>query len=99
MTLLEMLNAGVNVSVTVTPDELRNFAKHIAQEIITAIPEKEPERIYTDKELQELTQVSRIKLWNDRKAGRLPFIRIGNMIRYKESDVKEYLSTVKRKEV
>lgn len=99
MTLLEMLNAGVNVSVTVTPDELRTFAKHIAKEIITAIPEKEPERIYTDKELQELTQVSRIKLWNDRKAGRLPFIRMGNMIRYKESDVKEYLSTVKRKEV
>lgn len=54
-------------------------------------PTTDPDKLYTDIEVQARVKVSRIKLWKDRKAGRLPFIRLGNMIRYRESDIQEYL--------
>lgn len=70
----------------------------LLQAAVKAAMEENPiktNRLYTDAELQKHANVSRIKLWQDRKSGRLKFVRIGNMIRYREQDIQEYLQSNK----
>jgi len=80
----------------VTKDDLENLLQDAINRALNTAPPAEkntpdPDKLFTDAELQRRAKVSRFKLWQDRKAGKLPFIRIGNMIRYRESDIQEYL--------
>ena len=79
----------------VSKEDLKTLLQEAINEGRQQQPPPEPaqpqEKLYTDAELQQYAKVSRIKLWQDRKAGKLPFTRVGNMIRYTESHIQEYL--------
>ena len=55
--------------------------------------EKKLEQLYTETELMQMVKLSRHKIWQDRKAGRLTFLRIGNTIRYRLSDIENYINS------
>ena len=48
--------------------------------------------LYTTETLAEYLQVSPHTVRREREAGRLPFIRIRDLIRYRPEDVEAYLS-------
>ncbi len=49
------------------------------------------QKLYTTETLAELLQVSPRTIRRERKEGRLPFVRVRGQIRYRESDVRQYL--------
>ncbi|CAA0162452.1 helix-turn-helix domain-containing protein [Tenacibaculum maritimum] len=55
------------------------------------------DKLLTRKQTAELLQISLVTLWNWRKEGIIQAYRIGNKIRYKESEIIEALQTVNAK--
>lgn len=55
----------------------------------------EPEKLYTTAEACEILRCSKPTLHRWKKAGIIPFVRLGVNIRYKESDLKKLLETKK----
>lgn len=55
-------------------------------------------QMYTTKDLEEFFQVSRYTLINWREKG-LPYVKIGNTIRYDLDDVKKWVSDQNKEEV
>ena len=51
----------------------------------------DPEKLWNDRQVQKRLGLSRIVLYNYRKSGKLKAVRIGNMIRYREADIREFL--------
>ena len=51
----------------------------------------DPERLWTDRDVQKRLGVTRIALYKYRKSGKLKVTRIGNMLRYREADVREFI--------
>jgi excisionase family DNA binding protein len=58
-------------------------------------PKPEPEKLYTTAEACEILRCSKPTLHRWKKAGIIPFVRLGVNIRYKESDLKKLLETKK----
>ena len=49
--------------------------------------------VYTDREAAKFLRMSQIKLWRERKAGRISFRRLGGQLAYTLSDLQEYLDS------
>lgn len=56
---------------------------------------QEPEKLLTTQEACELLRCSKPTLHRWKRAGIIPFVRIGVNIRYRESDLKKLLETKK----
>ena len=56
-------------------------------------PKPEPEKLYTTAEACEILRCSKPTLHRWKKAGLVPFLKIGVSVRYKESDLKKLLET------
>lgn len=53
------------------------------------------ETLISDRELSELTGRSRSSLQKDRLTGKgVPFVRIGRLVRYRTSDVQDWLKAM-----
>ncbi|NBB22790.1 hypothetical protein GVN20_25770 [Runella sp. CRIBMP] len=68
-----------------------NAVEHVLDEIKAATPSPapvaEPDRFITKKEVATLFGVSEVSVWDWEKKGLLTGYRIGNLVRYKLSEV------------
>lgn len=52
---------------------------------------KQTKYVYTDREAAKFLRMSQIKLWRERKAGRISFRRLGGQLAYTRNDLEAYL--------
>lgn len=96
MEVLELLNSGVNVSITVSSNDLREFANTIVEnarrDLETALTDMRAETYPSPDKVAEILDVDRVTLWRWNKSGYLKTIEIGGKRRYKMSDVQRILN-------
>lgn len=89
MNLTELINKGANVTVNVSPTDLKSFAQDIAKEILTREkpqPERK-EKLHTTEQVCDMLSISRVTLWQWEKKDILQPVRMGNLKRYRLSDI------------
>jgi predicted DNA-binding transcriptional regulator AlpA len=89
MNLSELITTGANVTVSVTPTDLKNFANDLVNEIIAREKPapKQKEKLLTTDEVCEMLSISRVTAWQWDNKGIIKPIRIGNLKRYRLSDI------------
>ena len=90
MNIQELLSSGQNVTIAVTPADLKEFALVVAEEVKAAITPSEPPDVkLTSKETAAMLGVTTGTLWRWRKEGYLtPDGYIGQKPYYLKSKVK-----------
>ncbi len=87
MSLNEILNSDLNVSITINSTELKSFLNEVVTKIHPQTP-KADETFLSVDEVCTLTGKVRSTLWIWEKRGYLtPASRIGKVLRYRKSDV------------
>lgn len=96
MEVLEVLNSGLNVNLTMTAHDLREFATSIVEttrkELETVITDQRAETYLSVAKVAEILSVDKTTLWRWNKRGYLTHIEIGGKRRYKMSDVQRILN-------
>ena len=89
MNISELINSGSGrVTVQVTPEDLKTFANTIAKELAkTKPPPQKQDKYLTADQVCELLSISRVSLWTWDKKGITSPVRIGNLKRYRLSDI------------
>ena len=88
MNIQGLLEAGVNVSVTVSVADLKEFALYLLDEgKELGKAKKEPEQWLTPKEAAEMLGVSGNTLWRWNNTGYLRHTKVGRKPLYKLSDI------------
>ena len=81
-----------NVTIAVTPAQLKEFALCIVDEALENYRPQSttttPETYLTTEETMNRLHISRATLWRWRESGYLCPIKVGKFTRYKESDIK-----------
>lgn len=87
--LQNYLNNPQSVSVTMTAEDLQNFAREVAEETVRNLHEirKEPVVWLTAEQVAKRLNKTAPTLWRWEKEGYLIPERFGRRCRYKESDV------------
>jgi len=89
---------GVNITLNVTRDELIHFAHEVASEILQSnqnqTPKDEPEEWVTREVVSKRLSVSLTTLWHWNNKGILNSYRMGNMVRYKWSEVEKSMISI-----
>lgn len=90
--LVELAKRKVNVSITLTQEELQAIADNAAEKARRAVEaeyskRKEQETYYTKNQVCKLLSVTPPTLWSWDKKGVLKAIRVGGLLRYKKSDI------------
>ena len=92
MNVQELINAGMNVSITITPADLEEFALSIIDKVKQAQDhEQQPESYMTPDEVARVFDVTKNTLWRWDKIGYLKPVRCGRRLHYKRSDVTRLL--------
>ena len=89
MSIREILATGANVAFTITATDLKEFLFEIAEEQAqtkSTVP-AQSEKYLTAQETADKLDVDISTLWRWDKSGYLKKIKVGNKIRYRESDV------------
>lgn len=83
------MDDALNVSVTVTAEDLRAFAMEVANQVIFSLDRvSEEETVWLSAEqVAQRLGVTRATLWRWDKMGYLTGTKFGKKVRYKESDV------------
>jgi predicted DNA-binding transcriptional regulator AlpA len=96
MDITKLINSGTNnITVNVTPQDLKKFASDIAQEFAALnkpAPQKQPKYLTSD-EVRGLLSISRVTLWQWDKKGITKPHRLGNLKRYKLSDIEQLMTS------
>ncbi|MCI2087237.1 MAG: helix-turn-helix domain-containing protein [Prevotella sp.] len=93
MNIQSLLESGANVTVSVTPLDLREFATYLISQVQAATDDKEePESYLTPDEVAEMIGVSKNTLWRWDKEHYLTPVKVGRKSRYKRSDVVALMS-------
>lgn len=83
-------------------DEVKRIAAEVyaemkeAEEATKVIEKPKEERLYTSKETAKMLRVTPVTLHRWKSEGLIPHIRIGNNIRYKETDIEKMLQQKSR---
>ena len=92
MNVNDLINAGMNVSITMTPADLEEFALTIIDKVNQARDqEQQPESYMTPDEVARVFDVTKNTLWRWDKIGYLKPVRCGRRLHYKRSDVTRLL--------
>ena len=92
MNVQELINAGMNVSITISPADLEEFALSIIDKVKQAQEhEQQPESYMTPDEVARVFDVTKNTLWRWDKIGYLKPVRCGRRLHYKRSDVTRLL--------
>ena len=87
----------VNVSVTLTPEQLEALTDAAAEKARRAVEEEykkqQQEIYYTKARVLKILGVTAPTLWKWDKNGVLKAVRIGGLIRYKKSDIDRITAT------
>ncbi len=94
MNLAQILESGAsNISLTVTPADLKEFAVTIFEQCREEYaPKAQDETYHSRKEVKCLLCVSDATLWRWQKNGYLVPTRVGAKVRYKHSDIVRVLN-------
>ena len=87
MNIKELLETGANVSVTITALDLKEWMLELIEEQKKSSIPAPPDKYFTAQEAAEKLGVDVSTLWRWDKSGYLKKIKVGNKIRYRESDV------------
>lgn len=95
MDLNSIFEAGANVTLSVTPADLREFALAIAKEIMDNAPtvkeEPQQEAYLSNDEVAAKLGVSKNTLWRWNRDGYLKPFKVGKKLFYKSSDVESLM--------
>ena len=92
MRIKTLIESGTNVSITVTPADLKEFALNLIDEAINiGSKQKTPESYLTQKEAAKRLNVSENTLWRWKKTKYLVPSKVGNSVYYKSSDIEKLL--------
>jgi excisionase family DNA binding protein len=84
------------VKILTTENDIKKIVNDIVNELKKnekPIEEKPEERLLTTAEACEFLRCSKPTLHRWKKAGIIPFVRIGSNIRYKQSDLEKLIET------
>ncbi len=87
MNISEILKTGVNVSFTITALDLKEWMIELMEEQNKNSIPTLPEKYLTTQEPADKLDVDVSTLWRWDKSGYLKKIKVGNCVRYRESDV------------
>lgn len=91
MEIKSILEAGANVTLSVTPADLQEFALAIAKEIMANAPtvkeEPQQEAYLSNDEVAAKLRVCKNTLWRWNRDGYLKPFKVGKKLFYKSSDV------------
>ena len=87
MSINEILQTGANVSLTITALDLKEWMLELIEEQKKSSTPAPPEKYFTAQETADKLGVDVSTLWRWDKSGYLKKIKVGNKIRYRESDV------------
>lgn len=90
MNIDSLIKSGANVSVTVSLFDLREWAQELICNQPPVTPEP-PERHLTPLQAAKKLGVNVSTLWRWDKSGYLKKIKVGNSVRYRESDVNKIM--------
>ena len=87
----ELIQSGANLKIEISAKDLRTFGQEIATKSIEDLENhlrKESEsQLLTGEKVCELLEISRVTLWTWDKKGITKPIRLGNLKRYRRSDI------------
>lgn len=96
MNLTEILKTGVNLTVSISINDLREWQKEAIEitkrELEEAVISDKVETYPTPKQVGEILQVDLTTLWRWNKKGYLVPLEIGGKRRYKMSEVKALMN-------
>ena len=94
MDIKDLLNEGVNISVSVTLSDLKEYSLSLIQQGIEIGMKQYTEKSYlTQKETAEKLNVSENTLWRWKKTGYLTPVKVGNSVYYRFSDIEKLYKT------
>ena len=95
MNIKTLLDSGANVTLSVTPADLREFALAIVQEIMDSTPavkeEPQQEAYLSNDEVAAKFGVCKNTLWRWNRDGYLKPFKVGKKLYYRSSDVEALL--------
>ena len=94
MDITKLINSGANITVNLSPQDLKQFARDFAKEL--AIPKPEAparEKYLTTAEVCGLLSISRVTLWQWDNKGITKPHRLGNLKRYRLSDIEALMTS------
>lgn len=98
----EIVQCGMNVSVTVTANDLLQFASHLIKEtkkeLENAITAAKSEDYLTPDEACMKLHINRTTLWRWHKTGYLTHVEAGGKRLYRQSDINAALSRQERRD-
>ena len=81
-------NGNGNIKLEVTGEDLLLFSNH---ELSTAIAEARKEKYLTKEEVKKMCGVCDTTLWHWSKKNYLKPVKVGNKVRYRQSDIQRIL--------
>lgn len=87
MNYRDLLNSGVNVSVTLKLEDLKEFFKEIVGSLKPALKESTSEEFLSRKEVLKVLQIDSSTLWSWEKTGYIKSYPFGGRKRYKLVDI------------
>ena len=91
----KLIESGTNIRIEISPQTLKEFGNELAETVVKGtieaynhIAEQEKEGYITGEKVCELLNISRGTLWKWDKKGITKPIRIGNLKRYRLSDLR-----------
>lgn len=91
MTIKELINSGANITIAVTPTELKEFALTLVSELAKVEPKEEDRRL-TISEAAEMIGKDKSTIHRWRKMGYLKPIIIGKKPYFLKSDIDKILN-------
>ncbi|MHA1213000.1 MAG: helix-turn-helix transcriptional regulator [Candidatus Heimdallarchaeota archaeon] len=91
MDIDKLIQSCASIKIEVTAEDLKNFGKLIATKSFEAIQsqasQKSDSQYITGEKVCEILDISRVTLWQWDKKGITKPIRMGNLKRYRRSDI------------
>ena len=91
MNIAEIIKTNPNITFNITSEDLENFAEHVINRALQQHkpnnPQPKQEIFLTGKEVDAKLKISRVTRHNWERKGILKFVRIGNLKRYRLSDI------------
>lgn len=94
--IIKMLHSGnANVKVEVSGEDLLTFSNELINraktELSAEFAESRKEKYLTKEEVKEICNVCDATLWHWNRKGYLKTIKVGNKVRYRQSDIRKIL--------
>ncbi len=94
--LISILKSGnANVKLEVSGEDLLEFSNELINraksELAVAVAEAGKEKYLTKDEVKQICGVCDATLWHWNKRGYLKAIKVGNKVRYRQSDIRKIL--------